>query len=150
MTPSTACVAFIAQHERFRPTAYLPTKHDRWTLGYGHTKGVKEGDTCTFEQAKAWLREDMAEAAGAVNKLVTVPLTQNQFDALVSFTFNVGGDIDADTIAEGLGDSTLLSKLNRGDYVGAAAEFAKWNKQKGRVLNGLTTRRAAEREMFEG
>ena len=150
MTPSAACIAFIKAHEQFRPTAYLPTKRDVWTIGYGHTSGVKPGDTCTLAQALAWLAEDMMWAADAVRKLVTVPLTQTQFDALVSFVFNVGADIDEDTVAEGFGDSTLLRKLNRGDYAGAAAEFDKWIYQKKRKLPGLVTRRAAERKMFEG
>lgn len=141
-------LALLKGFERLRLVAYLPTVNDVWTIGYGHTKGVKPGDRCSVEQAEAWLLEDLAWAEDAVNELVTVPLTQNQFDALVSFAFNVGPDIDADTIAEGLGDSTLLRKLNAGDYAGAAAEFPKWNKQAGVVLNGLVRRRAAERELF--
>lgn len=119
-----------------------------WTIGYGHTKGVKQGDTCTIEQARAWLMEDCVEAEKAVHRLVKVPLNQNQFDALVSFCFNVGADEDADTIAEGLGDSTLLRKLNSGDYVGCAGEFPKWVNAKGRVLPGLVTRRKAEQTLF--
>ena len=85
-----------------------------------------------------------------VNSLIKVPATQGQFDALVSFAYNVGLDIDEDTLAEGLGDSTLLRKFNAKDYAGCAAEFPKWNKAGGVVLNGLTKRRAGERAMFEG
>lgn len=145
-----AGLELIRSFEDLRLRAYLPTPNDVWTIGYGHTRGVKPGDVCTPEQALQWLREDCAEAETAVRQLVKVPLTQGRFDALVSFVFNVGADIDADTIAEGLGDSTLLRKLNAGDYVAAADEFLKWNKQKGKVLNGLVRRRAAERELFLG
>lgn len=137
----------IKRAEGLRLEAYL-CPADVWTIGYGHTKGVKQGDTCTEAQAEAWLREDCGEAERAVARLVRVPITDNQFSALVSFAFNVGTDEDADTIAEGLGDSTLLRKLNMGDYIGAANEFPKWNKAGGRVLMGLSTRRAAERNLF--
>lgn len=119
-----------------------------WTIGWGHTKGVRMGQHATLAQCEQWLLEDCAEAERGVNLLVKVPLTQNQFDALVSFAFNVGTDIDDDTIAEGLGDSTLLRKLNAGDYAGAAKEFPKWNKSKGRVLNGLVLRRQDEQALF--
>jgi lysozyme len=76
-----------------------------------------------------------------VKRLVKVPLAQGQFDALVSFSFNVG--------LGALGSSTLLRKLNAGDYRGAAAEFPRWNKAGGKVYEGLTRRRAAERSLFE-
>ncbi len=92
---------------------------------------------------------DIAAFERGVTMLIgSAPTTQNQFDALVSFAYNVGLDIDNDTIVEGLGDSTLLKKHLRGDYAGAAREFAKWNKAKGRVLAGLTRRRAAEAELY--
>lgn len=137
----------IKRSESLALVAYLcPARV--WTIGYGHTAGVKEGDTCTVEQAEAWLRDDCAHAEMAVARLVRVPITDNQFSALVSFAFNVGTDEDADTIAEGLGDSTLLRKLNGGDYIGAANEFPKWNKAGGKVLGGLVTRREAERNLF--
>lgn len=102
----------------------------------------------TMEQAELWIREDVEEKEQEVESLLGVPVTQSQFDALVSFAFNVGTDIDADDIPEGLGDSTLLRKVNAGDYAGAANEFPKWTKARGRVLNGLTRRRAAERALF--
>lgn len=78
------------------------------------------------------------------------PTTQGQFDALVSFAYNVGLDIDDDDKAEGLGDSTLLRKHLAGDFAGAAAQFALWNKNDGRVMNGLTRRRAAEAALYRG
>ena len=111
------------------------------TIGYGHTAGVAMGQTITQQQADDYLRRDVRQFERAVARLVTVPLTQGQFDALVSFAFNLG---------EGaLAQSTLLRLLNAGDYAGAAAQFDRWNKAGGRVLPGLVRRRAAERALFE-
>lgn len=93
-------------------------------------------------------RDLSATEQGVAMLIGNAPTTQGQFDALVSFAYNVGLDIDDDTIAEGLGDSTLLKKHLRGDYAGAKAEFAKWNKAKGKVLAGLTRRRAAEAALY--
>lgn len=120
-----------------------------WTIGWGHTGAeVHPGLTWTQAQAEQALLNDVAQFERDVTELVKVEINQNQFDALVSFAFNVGSDIDSDDIAEGLGDSTLLKKLNAGDYDGAADEFPKWNKSGGKVLKGLTRRRAAERDLF--
>lgn len=111
------------------------------TIGYGHTAGVAMGQTITQQQADDYLRRDVRQFERAVSRLVRVPLTQGQFDALVSFTFNLG---------EGaLAQSTLLRLLNAGDYASAAAQFDRWNKAGGRVLPGLVRRRAAERALFE-
>lgn len=110
------------------------------TIGYGHTHGVTMGMTCTQEQAEQWLQQDVQGAVQAVNKLVTVSLTQQQFDALVDFTFNLG--------TGALQHSTLLRLLNSGNYQGAAGEFEKWDKAGGEVLPGLLKRRLAERDMF--
>lgn len=97
---------------------------------------------------RLFLRDLAATETGVAMLIGNAPTTQAQFDALVSFAYNVGLDIDDDDIAEGLGDSTLLKKHLRGDYAGAKAEFAKWNKAKGKVLNGLTRRRAAEAALY--
>jgi lysozyme len=110
------------------------------TIGYGHTRGVTMGMTCTQEQAEQWLQQDVQVAVQAVNNLVTVPLTQQQFDALVDFAFNLG--------TGALQHSTLLRLLNSGNYQGAAGEFEKWDKAGGKVLPGLLRRRQAERDMF--
>lgn len=111
------------------------------TIGYGHTAGVAMGQTITQQQADDYLRRDVRQFERAVERQVSVPLTQGQFDALVSFAFNLG---------EGaLAQSTLLRLLNAGDYAGAAAQFDRWNKAGGRVLPGLVRRRAAERALFE-
>lgn len=117
-----------------------------YTIGYGHT-GLKHKDgtvyagrKITVEQAEELLRHDLDVFEGRVSSLITVPLNDNEFAALVSFDFNTGG----------LADSTLRRKLNAGDRSGAAAEFARWNKAAGKTLAGLTRRRAAERDMFLG
>src|SRR5690606_20728399 len=101
----------IKQFEGLRLKAYK-CPSGIWTIGYGHTKGVYPGMTITEELADKFLVDDIWYFERDVESLVKVPLTQGQFDALVSFAFNVGSDIDDDDIAEGLGDSTLLKKLN--------------------------------------
>ena len=111
-----------------------------WTIGYGHTKDVKQGMKITTNQATNLLKEDLKTYENYVNKYVKVKLNQNQFDALVSFTFNCGGGA--------LKSSTLLKKLNKGDYTGAANELLRWNKASGKVLAGLTRRRKAEKALF--
>jgi len=111
-----------------------------WTIGYGHTKGVKKGDKITKEQAEKLLEEDLAFFRNGVKRLVKVALNKNQFGALVSFAYNLGlGSLES---------STLLKKLNAGDYQGAADQFPRWNKSKGKVLTGLVRRREAERAVF--
>jgi lysozyme len=145
-------LALIKEFEGLRLVAYLCTGK-RWTIGYGTTvyadgTMVQEGDTCTKSDAEAFLVTDVRHFAADVRSLVKVPVTNNQFCALVSFAYNVGSDIDADKIAEGLGDSTLLKKLNAGDIKGAADEFPKWNKSGGFVTPGLVRRREAERKLF--
>lgn len=110
------------------------------TIGYGHTKNVRMGDECDMAQAVYWLRCDVQEAVDAVNANVTVPLSQNQFDACVDLVFNIGGSA--------FSKSTLLRLLNAGDYAGAAKQFERWNKDNGKVVAGLTRRRIAEKELF--
>jgi lysozyme len=111
-----------------------------WTIGYGHTAGVSANNVISEEEALLFLRQDVAESERAVAQHVHVPLTQNQFDALVSFVFNLGiGNFRT---------STLRKKLNVGDYEGAAQEFGRWIKAGGKVLSGLVRRREAERSLF--
>lgn len=145
MTPSPWLFAFLKQYERFRPSAYPATAAERakgiWTIAWGHTKGVKEGDTCTQAQGQEWLQDDTAEATLEVCKLVHVTLTQAQFDALVSLVFNCGPDPLT---------HTLGAKLNAGDYAGAANEFKRWDRQAGKELDGLEKRRIAEAAHFSG
>lgn len=111
-----------------------------WTIGYGHTNGVKSGMQITKAQALDYLKQDLNVFEKAVTDYVKVPLNQNQFDALVSFSFNCG--------TGALKTSTLLKKLNSCDYSGAANELLKWNKSNGKVLNGLVKRRQEEKKLF--
>lgn len=112
----------------------------RWTIGYGHTKNVKSGDTCTLQQAEQWLRDDVQWAVNCVNALVTVSITQSIFDALVDFTFNLGSG--------NLQHSSLLRLVNAGDFDAAANEFEKWDYAGGKQVAGLLRRRDAEKAEF--
>jgi lysozyme len=112
-----------------------------WTIGYGHTKGVKEGDAIEQEAAEAFLIEDLEAFEQAVARLVKVPITQQQFDALVSFTFNLG--------AGNLERSTLLEKLNGYQYIEVPEQMMRWVRAGGQVLDGLVRRRAAEAALFQ-
>lgn len=141
MTPSSACAALVRQFEGLRLAAYQDSV-GVWTIGYGHTgTDVRPGMTITNAQADDLLRIDLGKAGRDVARVVTVPVSQGQFDALTSFAFNLGG--------RALAGSTLLRLLNAGDP-GAAAQFDRWNQAGGQVLAGLVRRRAAERAMFEG
>jgi lysozyme len=140
---SAAGLAGITHYEGVERKVYLDPVAIP-TVCVGHTATVTSKDvgrTFTEAQCAELLKSDTAVAQAAVARLVKVQITQPQYDALVSFTFNVG--------VSALGSSTLLRKLNAGDCYGAAAEFPRWNKAKGRVLNGLTARRAWERSIFE-
>ena len=145
MKTSDAGIALIQEFEGCVLRAYPDpaTGGEPWTIGYGHTHGVRPGDVCTRDQALAWLRQDLGTAEQAVSALVRVALTQNQFDALVSFTFNCG--------VGALAHSTLLKMLNAGlGPEKAAPQFARWVNGPNGPLPGLVRRRAAERAMFEG
>lgn len=107
-----------------------------WTIGYGHTRTARQGLRITQEQAEALLIEDLRVFEAAVDDAVIPPLTDNQFAALVSWAFNVG--------ATAMRKSTLLRKLNAGDYDAVPRELAKWDKVRGRPIHGLANRRAAE------
>lgn len=111
-----------------------------WTIGYGHTGNVTNNQIITSEQAESILRTDLRKFEQAVSDAVTVPLSQNQFDALVSLAFNIG--------AGAFAKSTLLRLLNQRDYAGAADQFLRWNRAGDKVLDGLTRRRQDERALF--
>ena len=122
-----------------------------WTIGFGHTgSNVTEGLVWSQADADEWLRHDCEQFERDVNSLVKVPLTQGQFDALVSFAYNCGSDIDSDDIAEGLGDSTLLKLLNQGHYDLAAKQFGRWISKGTSAEPGLRRRRKAEELLFIG
>lgn len=120
-------------------TAY-PDTGGVWSIAYGHTHNVRQGMTCTQAQATAWLLEDIASSVQNVRTYVTVPLSQGQFDALVDFVYNIG--------PQQFVRSTLLTKLNNKDYLGASLEFKRWNQDNGVVLAGLVKRRALEEALF--
>lgn len=132
----------IKRHEGLRLKAYPDPGSGGapWTIGYGHTRGVRRGDICTQDMADAWLDEDMADAYDAIDHAVIGSITVPQRDALCSFVFNVG--------ASAFAKSTLLRLLNAGDEAGAAAQFMRWNKASGKVLPGLVKRRGEERALF--
>lgn len=111
------------------------------TIGYGHTKGVKEGDEISASEAEQLLVDDLTAIADDLNRLVNVPVSEGQYIALLSLAFNIG--------ATALKKSTLLFHLNHGRYDEAADEFDKWIYAGGKVSEGLKRRRAAERELFE-
>jgi len=115
---------------------------DVLTIGYGHTKGVKEGDLVTQQEAENLLTKDLEGFEESVIEAVDMPMSQHQFDALVSWTFNLG--------PSNLNSSTMLKVLNKGDYEDVPAQIKRWNKAGGKVLEGLTRRREAEALLFEG
>lgn len=142
-------VGLIKSFEGFRANAYLDSVNV-WTIGYGTIKypngiRVKKGDVCTEPQAASYLKNDCANFVSAINKLVKVPLKQNQFDALVCLVYNIGETAFA--------DSSLLKKLNEKNYDAAADQFLVWNKGrvsgKLQVIPGLSNRRAKEKEHFK-
>lgn len=142
MKISDAGIALIKSFEGLRLEAYPDpaTGGEPFTVGYGHTGEVTPGMVITEAEAEELLRQDIVQFEMCVNGALQVPVTQGQFDALVSFAFNLG--------CGNLRRSTLLRKLNAGDATGAAAEFAVWNRAAGRVMAGLTRRREAERDLF--
>ena len=111
------------------------------TIAYGRTKNVKIGDTCTQKQAEDWLTEEIKEYQDYIKDLVKVPLDQSQFDALCSWVYNLG--------PSNLKSSTLLKKLNAGEYKDVPEQIKRWNKAGGKVLEGLVRRRNAESLLFE-
>lgn len=144
MVVSPFGVDIICSFEGKRLTAY-DDGVGVWTIGFGTTTypnglKVKKGDKCTLSQALEYLQHDLKSFEKTVNDSVKVPLSQNQFDALVSLTYNIGSGA--------FKNSTLLKKLNAKDYAGAADQFLRWNKGGGKVLKGLVRRRGAERALF--
>jgi lysozyme len=144
MNTSANGIKLIKEHEGCELVAYL-CPAGVWTWGYGHTSAAGEpkihkGFTGTIQRANEVLKRDLVRFESAVNRLVKVPLAQNQFDALVSFMFNIG---------EGAFErSTLLKKLNRGEYIAVPGELMKWTKAGGKELPGLVRRRRAEAALW--
>lgn len=136
---NAAGLAVVRAHEGLRLEAYRDTG-GVWTIGYGHTHGVKSGQKITAERAEHLLEADLMAAEAAVSRLVKVNLNENQFSALVSFVFNVGEDQ--------FGKSTLLRKLNEGGYSLVPPCLKSWIFDNGRVQPGLVKRRAAEAALW--
>lgn len=141
MRTSQKGVSLIKSFEGLRLQSYQDSV-GVWTIGYGATRGITAGMAIISEQAERMLVNDIGRFEPEIERLVKVPLNQAQWDALMSFTYNLG--------AANLGSSTLLKLLNAGDYASAAEQFPRWNKAGGQVLAGLTKRRLAERAMFLG
>lgn len=143
MIPSDKCKELIKQFEGCRLVAYPDpaTGAAPWTIGYGHTRGVVQGMTCTQEQAENWLVEDLDKVGAMVSDLLKVRVTQREFDALCCFAYNVG--------IGNLAKSTMLKLINHGDYTQAALEFPKWDRGGGKEIAGLLRRRKSEQAMFE-
>lgn len=141
---SQAGIDLIKQFEGCKLDAYQ-CPAGIWTIGYGTTrlpdgKAVREGLMITTQRAELLLQHALIEFERQVNRLITVEITQPMFDALVCFAYNVG--------AGNLSASTLLEKLNDGNFAGAANEFQRWNKANGKPMHGLNVRRKAEKELF--
>lgn len=139
MKISSNGIAIIKEFEGCKLSAY----HDVAgiaTIGYGCTTGVCVPMTITLDQAVQMLVDALETPEAVIEQVVKVTLNQNQYDALVVFTYNVGSG--------NLSSSTLLRLLNQGNYTGAAAQFPRWNRAKGVVVDGLTRRRLAEQALF--
>ena len=134
-------IALIKKFEGIELQAYQDSV-GVWTIGYGHTKGVKEGDNISLKKAEEMLEEELVEYEGYINDMVKVRLEQNQFDALVAWVYNLG--------PTNLSKSTLLKVLNKAIYEEVPFEIKRWNKAGGQVLNGLVRRREAEALLFQG
>lgn len=138
-TTSQKGIDLIKEFEGFRARAYM-CPANVLTIGYGHTKSCQPGQVISMARGEQLLKEDLKRFENAVNVLVKVPLNQNQFDALVSFAFNVG--------VNAFKNSTLLRVLNQGNYDRASSELMRWVNGGGKKLPGLVRRRKAEKALF--
>jgi lysozyme len=135
---ASALVSLIVS-ESYSDKAIIPVKGDVPTIGFGTTDGVKLGDTTTPPKALMRTLQDVQKFEGALKTCVTAPLSQNEYDAYIELSYNIG--------SYAFCNSTLVKKLNTYDYEGACAEIKKWDKFKGKSLNGLTLRRAREYQL---
>ena len=142
LTLSASALVGIALHEGYRDTAYIPVPGDVPTIGFGTTEGVKMGDRITPLKALARALSDVQKFEGALKQCVRVPLHQHEYDAFVSLAYNIGSGAFC--------GSTLVRKLNAGDYAGACAEIDRWTYAGGKRLPGLVKRREEERARCEG
>lgn len=133
---SAVALVSLLLHEGYRGEAYIPVPGDVPTIGFGTTGGVRMGDRTTPERALQRALADVQKFEGALKQCVSVPLHQHEYDAYISFSYNVG--------SAAFCNSTLVRKLNAGDYSGACAELLRWTKAGGRELPGLVRRRHDE------
>lgn len=136
LTVSASLLVGIAVHEGYVGEAYIPVKGDAPTIGFGATRGVQPGDTTTPTRALVRLLADINSHSDGIKRCITAPLYQHEFDAYSSLAYNIG-------VGKFCG-STLVVKLNAGDYAGACAQILRWDHFKGKPLRGLTLRRQAE------
>jgi lysozyme len=141
-------IALLQFFEEYADKAYRHFPHEPYTCGWGHTNGVTETTTCTPQLALQWLYEDVAADQAAVNRDVKVPITQCQFDALVSLAYNAGTGTLQHRSGEVWVDSTLLQLLNAGKTADAAAQFLEWDHINGAPNAGLLRRRQLEKALF--
>lgn len=132
-------IELIKEFEGYKSEAYQCTS-GVWTIGYGHTKNVQKGDTCSVEEATEFLKQDVEIAERAINQLVKVELNQNQFDAILSFVYNIG--------RENFKHSSMLKFLNSAHFPLAAGQFDRWVYSRSNKSQGLINRRAKEKELF--
>ena len=149
VTASALLIGMVAGYEKYVPNVYMPTPNDVPTIGYGTTvnpdtgKPIRMTDRRIDEAtAKRWLITDVAKTEAKMRRCVRVPVTQGEWDAYTSLAYNIGTGAFC--------GSTLVRKLNAGDYAGACKQILRWDKQKGRVLRGLTRRRNAEYKLCVG
>ena len=138
---ATALVALLL-HEGYRENAYTPVAGDVPTIGFGTTNGVRLGDRTTPEKALNVALKDVQKFEGALKECVTVPLEQHEYDAYISLSYNIGSNAFC--------KSTLVRKLNTGDYEGACNQILRWDQFNGKPLAGLTKRRQEEHKKCLG
>lgn len=143
MQTSYKGIALLRQFEGLKLASYKDSA-GVWTIGYGHTKGVKQGDVITSEQADAYLLEDLLAVEQCINDCVNVELTQNQADALASFVFNTAAHE-----CEKFRTSALCARLNARQYAEAGKQMLRWNQSNGKIIMGLVKRRKIELELFD-
>lgn len=139
---SASALVGIAVHEGYREAAYRPVPGDVPTIGFGTTAGVQMGDRIEPVQALVRKLADVQQFEGALKRCVRVPLHQHEYDAFLSLAYNIGSGAFC--------SSTLVRKLNAGDYAGACAEILRWDRFQGQPLRGLTLRRQAEHRQCLG
>lgn len=142
LTLSAAGLVGIVSYEGYTNKAARPLPDDVLTLGFGSTKGVRQGDTITPPVALARALREITEFEGALRRCVKVPLSQNEYDAALQLSYNIGSTAFC--------NSTVVKRWNAEDYEGGCDAFLMWNKVKGHVVQGLVNRREAERKLCLG